>query len=144
MVWRAIAEPYQPAPPPPRPRPDGMYEVRRRLYRHPHMPAYRQRAHWLASDGRPGWICCGWWPTRSPARCWGWRAVVVGQRGLRWHGRWTRALLGARRPWPNWVKDRVVLVLDGAQLAVQSLAGLLLRRCNWSRRRWRWPVSPGR
>src|SRR3954464_15042941 len=46
-----IAEPYDPVPPPPRPRPDGMYEVRRRLYRTPHLPAYRRQAHWLASDG---------------------------------------------------------------------------------------------
>jgi len=37
-----IADPYDPVPPPPRPRPDGMYEVRRRLYRRPHLPAYRR------------------------------------------------------------------------------------------------------
>ncbi|HTI22708.1 MAG TPA: histidine kinase [Kutzneria sp.] len=121
-----IADPYDPVPPPPRPRPDGMYEVRRRLYRRPHLPAYRQRAHWLSSDGAT-WLDLLWLvvnPVVGTAL--GLATVIVGRRGLRWHGRWTRALLGARRPWPNWVKDRVVLILDGAQLAAQSLAGLLL------------------
>ena len=121
-----IAEPYDPAPPPPRPRHDGMYEVRRRLYRRPHLPAYRRRSHWLTSDGAT-WLDLLWLlvnPVVGTAL--GLATVVVGQRGLRWHGRWTRALLGARRPWPIWVKDRVVLVLDGAQLGAQSLAGLLL------------------
>jgi signal transduction histidine kinase len=121
-----IADPYDPAPPPPRPRPDGMYEVRRRLYRRPHMPAYRQQAHWLASDGAT-WLDLLWLVVNPiVGTVLGLAAAVLGRRGLRWHGRWTRALLGAHRPWPNWVKDRVVLILDGAQLAAQSLVGLLL------------------
>jgi len=121
-----IAEPYNPAPLPPRPRHDGMYEVRRRLYRRPHVPAYRQRVQWLASDGAT-WLDLLWLVVNPVAgTVLGLAAVVVGRPGLRWHGRWTRALLGARRPWPNWVRDRTVLVLDGAQLAALTVAGLLL------------------
>ncbi|MEV6609822.1 histidine kinase [Kutzneria sp. NPDC051319] len=121
-----IADPYDPAPPPPRPRPDGLYEVRRRLYRRPHVPAYRQQAHWLASDGAT-WLDLLWLVLNPVVgTVLGLAAAVVGRPALRWHGRWTRALLGARRPWPTWVKDRVVLILDSAQLATQSLVGLLL------------------
>jgi signal transduction histidine kinase len=121
-----IADPYDPPPAPPRPRPDGLYEVRRRLYRRPHLPAYRQRAHWLSSDGAT-WLDLLWLVVNPiVGTVLGLAAAVVGRPGLRWHGRWTRALLGARRPWPIWVKDRVVLILDSGQLAAQSLVGLLL------------------
>jgi signal transduction histidine kinase len=121
-----IADPYDPAPPPPQRRPDGLYEVRRRLYRRPYLPAYRQQSHWLASDGAT-WLDLLWLAVNPiVGTVLGLAAAVVGRPALRWHGRWTRALLGARRPWPIWVKDRVVLILDGAQLAAQSLAGLLL------------------
>jgi hypothetical protein len=121
-----IPSPYNAAPPPPRPRPDGMYEVRRRLYRRPHLPAYRLRAHWLSSDGAT-WLDL-LWLVADPVvgTVLGLSAVVLGSPGLHWHGRWTRALLGARRPWPLWVRDRVVQLLEGGQLAVQSLAGLLI------------------
>jgi signal transduction histidine kinase len=103
-----------------------MYEVRRRLYRRPHIPAYRERAHWLSSDGAT-WLDLLWLVVNPVVgTVLGLAAVVVGRPGLRWHGRWTRALLGARRPWPIWVRDRVVLLLEGGHLAVQSLAGVLI------------------
>ncbi|MFI9380639.1 sensor histidine kinase [Kutzneria sp. NPDC052558] len=121
-----IAEPYTAAPLPPRPRHDGMYEVRRRLYRRPQVPAYRQQSHWLASDGAT-WLDLLWLVVNPlVGTVLGLVAAVVGVPGLRWHGQWTRALLGARRPWPNWVRDRVMLVLDGAQLTALALVGLLL------------------
>ena len=121
-----IAEPYHPEPAPPRPRPDGMYELRGRLYRHPQFPARRQRVGWVASDGAT-WLDLVWLlvnPVVGTAL--GLAAMVVGRPGLSWHGRWTRALLAAGPPWPNWVRDRVMLLLDGTQLAVLSLAGVLL------------------
>ncbi|MFC0437210.1 sensor histidine kinase [Kutzneria buriramensis] len=121
-----IPSPYNAAPPPPRPRPDGMYEVRRNLYRTPRVPNYRLRAHWLSSDGAT-WLDLVWLLVNPVVgTVLGLAAAVVGQPALRWHGRWTRALLGERRPWPIWVRDRVMLLLDGGQLAVQSLAGLLI------------------
>ncbi|QUQ68516.1 sensor histidine kinase [Kutzneria sp. CA-103260] len=121
-----IAEPYDPMPGPPRPRPDGLYEVRRRLYRRPYVPVFWQQVHWLAADGAT-WLDLLWLVVNPlGGTVLGLVAAVAGKPGLRWHGRWTRALLGARRPWPNWVRDRTLLVLDGAQLAAVAVAGLLL------------------
>ena len=121
-----IDSPYHEKPAPPQPRADGLYESRGHLYDKPTLPARRLRGKWVYTDGAT-WLDLLWLLLNPVVgTVLGLLAAVIGRPGLRLHGRWTRALLGTRPPWPLWVRDRTMLLIDSTQLGAHAIAGLVV------------------